>query len=189
MGPSMNPVLKTGDVLNISTYGSRKIRVGDVIVFNQPEDNYNIVHRIVSINPQGIKTKGDNNLNMDQWILSPDDIIGRVVSVQRKNENLKIHGRSRGRIFAFMFWILKRIDFALSMIIHPIYRGLTISGMFLIYCRFLPEIRILAFNRPKGKELYLLMGNRIIGRHSPEYVQWRIERPFRLFINEASLPT
>jgi hypothetical protein len=46
-------------------------------------------------------------------------------------------------------------------------------------------------NLPKGvlgKELQLLMGRRVIGRWLPGMSRWHIRRPFRLFVDEASLP-
>ena len=42
-GPSMNPILRTGDRLNISPYDGQKIRRGDVIVFISPEDGSKVV--------------------------------------------------------------------------------------------------------------------------------------------------
>jgi hypothetical protein len=35
----------------------------------------------------------------------------------------------------------------------------------------------------------LLLGNRVIGRRPPDKDQWHISRPFRLFIDESSLPS
>ena len=99
-GPSMNPTLKAGDGINVIPYGNRKFFIGDVVVFPRPEGNDNVVHRVVAVDSQGIRTRGDNNLNMDPWVLLPDDIIGRVVSAKRKNRNVTIHGRIRGSIIA-----------------------------------------------------------------------------------------
>jgi hypothetical protein len=47
--------------------------------------------------------------------------------------------------------------------------------------------RVVAFERPKGTEYHVLIGPRLIGQLLPGE-QWRIERPFRLFVEEKSLP-
>ena len=187
-GSSMNPTLKAGDGINVISYGNRKIFIGDVVVFPHPGSNANVVHRVVAVDSQGIRTRGDNNINMDPWVLLPDDIIGRVVSAKRNNRNVTIHGRTRGRIIASALRAIKHVNLSVSRILHPFYHWLLKSGIFIKYNRFFPKTRILSFNRPMGKEFQLLMGNRIIGRRHPGRDQWQIARPFRLFVDETSLP-
>ena len=187
-GSSMNPTLKAGDGINVISYGNRKIFIGDVVVFPHPGSNANVVHRVVAVDSQGIRTRGDNNINMDPWVLLPDDIIGRVVSAKRKNRNVTIHGRTRGRIIASALRAIKHVNLSVSRILHPFYHWLLKSGIFIKYNRFFPKTRILSFNRPMGKEFQLLMGNHIIGRRLPGRDQWQIAKPFRLFVDETSLP-
>ena len=187
-GPSMNPTLKAGDGLSVIPYGNRKICIGDVVVFRNPENKYNVAHRVISVDPHEIRTQGDNNKLIDSWLLHPEDIIGRVVSVQRNNRYITIHGATRGRITALSLRAKKQISSAISRILHPIYHRLARSGIFIKYNRFLPKTQVLIFNRPNGKELQLCMGKHIIGRYLPENDQWQIKRPFRLFFIESSLP-
>ena len=187
-GPSMNPTLKAGDGLSVVPYGNGRIQIGDVVVFREPEGKNNIVHRVVAVESQGVRTKGDNNINIDPWILLPDDIIGRVVSAQRKSKSLTIRGGSWGRIFAPLLWIIKQFNLSVSRILHPAYHMLAESGIFTKFNSFLPKTRILSFNRHEGIEYQLLMGNRVIGRRLPGKDQWQIVRPFRLFVDETSLP-
>jgi signal peptidase I len=188
MGSSMNPTLKAGDGITVIPYGYIKISIGDVVVFPHPEGNDTVVHRVVALASEGIRTRGDNNLSMDPWVLPPDDIIGRVVSAQRKNRHINIHGRIRGRIIASALRAIKHVNLSVSRILHPFYHWL-IKTRILIKCnRFFPKTRILAFNRPMGQEFQLLMGNRIIGRRLPGRDQWQILKPFRLIVNETSLP-
>jgi len=44
------------------------------------------------------------------------------------------------------------------------------------------------FNRSDGVEFQLLMAGHVIGRLIPGKGEWFIRRPFRLFVDEASLP-
>ena len=188
-GPSMNPTLKAGDGLFVVPYGDRKIRIGDVVVFRDPEGKYNIVHRVVAVDSRGISTRGDNNNSIDPWLLSPDDIIGRVVSTQRRSKTLTVHGGIWGRISAPAFWTIKQVNLTVCRILHPAYYWFARSGIFKKFNRFLPKIHVLLFNRPEGREFQLLMGNRVIGRCLPGKDHWQIMRPLRLFVDEASLPT
>jgi signal peptidase I len=187
-GPSMNPTLKAGDGLSVIPYRNRRIQIGDVVVFPHPERSYNVVHRVVAVDSRGVRTRGDNSINMDLWILNPVDIIGRVVSAKRENRSVTIQGGALGIIFAPILWTIKKVNLSVSRILHPIYHWLAGSGILIEFNWFLPKIHALSFNRPEGREFQLLMGNRVIGRRLPGKDHWQIARPFRLFVDETSLP-
>jgi len=187
-GPSMNPTLKAGDGLNVMPYGNRKVRIGDVVVFPNPQGSHHVVHRVVAVGSQGIRTRGDNNINIDPWVLQSEDIVGQVVSAQRKDRRLPIHSGATGVIIVFALWPRTQFLLTVSRVLHPIYHRFASSGIFMRYMRFLPKTRILSFNKPVGTELQLLMGNRVIGRRVPGSHKWQIVRPFRLFVDEMSLP-
>jgi signal peptidase I len=70
VGNSMRPTLRALDVVTISSK-IQKIRPGDIIVFPSPKNNQKVVHRVISIVPQGMVTRGDNNLcsNANQFLL------------------------------------------------------------------------------------------------------------------------
>ena len=187
-GPSMNPTLKAGDGVTVNSYGNRKIRIGDVVVFPHPEGGNNVVHRVVAVGSQGVRTRGDNNINTDPWVLNFEDIVGQVVSAQRKGRRLPIHSGATGVIIVFALWPITKILVTVSRILHPIYHRVADSGIFKRYMRFLPKTRVLEFNKSAGIELQLLMGNRVIGRRAPGSQKWQIVRPFRLFVDETSLP-
>ncbi len=187
-GPSMNPTLRVGDYLKVIPYGDGRIRVGDVVVFRPPEQECHVVHRVVSVGSQGIRTSGDNNSNIDPWILSPDCIAGRVVSAQRRGRNLKIHGGVWGKTLTPVRLARRRITLTISRILHPAYHWLARSGVFRKVLPRLFKTQILCFQRTNGVEMQLLMGRRVIGRRLPGKGYWQIRRPFRLFVNESSLP-
>lgn len=187
-GPSMNPTLKIGDGLTVTPYGDSSIRIGDVVVFHSPERERYIVHRVISVNSRGIRTKGDNNSKVDSWILRPEDIVGRVISAQRKNRSITIHGGTRGRLLAPVLWTIKRINITVSGIFRPVYHYLARTGITRKLLSRLIKTQILYFKRPNGTEMQLIMGRRIIGRYYPGKAQWIIRRPYRLFVDEKSLP-
>ncbi len=188
IGTSMNPTLKPGDRLDTVPYDRQEIRRGDVIVFISPADESKVVHRVVSVDSNGIRTRGDNCNRIDPWVLSPDQIVGRVISVHRRNRRRRIFGGFWGSVFAGTARALYAIDSHTSILLRPFYDRLARSG---ILRRLVPvsiEPRVISFNHSGGSELQLLMGRWVIGRRLPGMARWHIRRPFRLFVDEDSLP-
>jgi len=188
IGSSMNPTLRPGVRLDVRAYQGEKIRRGDVIVFISPEDGSKVVHRVISIDSNGIKTQGDNCNSEDDWVLSREDILGRVVAIQRNNRRRRIFGGPLGRLFAVTVRIIRAIDSPVSYVLRPAYNELAKVG---ILTRLLPaqmRPRVISLNRDAGTELQLLMGRQVIGRLLPGMTRWHISRPYRLFVDEESLP-
>jgi signal peptidase I len=181
-GCSMFPTLRVGDSLNVIAYGDKKIYPGDVVLFRG--SGHDVVHRVIAVNPDVIITQGDNNAGSDEPIL-PENILGHVISVQRENLTVTIHGGKKGLLIAKVLRIKKALSLKISRILHPLYHALAGSGIFRI-TRF--ETQILCFERPEGTEMQLLLGKRVIAKRHAGSNEWKIRRPFRLFIDETSLP-
>ncbi|MDO9528606.1 MAG: signal peptidase I [Syntrophales bacterium] len=187
-GSSMYPVLKASDIMHVSPGEGDQIRRGDVIVFSPPGSNDMVAHRVISISDHGLITRGDNNNDADPWSLSPDRIVGRVVRARRGNRLLAIYGGTRGLLYASAVRFFCNIDSVISSFLNPAYHRLAKAGLFR---RWLPDgmrMRVLSFNRSDGVEFQLLMAGHVIGRLLPGKNEWFIRRPFRLFVDEASLP-
>jgi hypothetical protein len=188
IGSSMNPTLRPGVLLHVRAYHGQKIRRGDVVVFMPPGRNSKIVHRVTSVNSDGIRTRGDNCNYEDGWALSPEHILGRVVSAQRGNRRLRVFGGPLGHSFAMVIRAIKGIDSILSSLLRPFYERLARGDAL---CQCLPSRmrpRVVGFIRDEGTELQLVMGRRVIGRWSEGKSGWNIRRPFRLFVDEGALP-
>ena len=186
-GPSMNPTLKAGDRLMVAPYGDAPVRPGDVIVFRASGRKRHVTHRVVSVDVRGVRTKGDNNSKTDSWVLHPDEITGRVVSAHRGAKNIPIHGGRRGVLQAGSLRFIRQADSTVSRLSRPVYRRLAAAGIFRRALPLKTQPRVFCFTRPNGVEMQVLMGNRVIGRRRPGE-PWRVRRPFRLFVDEASLP-
>ncbi len=85
---SMRPDLPVGGVVITKRVPVSNLRVGDVVVFHQPDTaGALVVHRIVSITPDEsgpvVRTKGDANGDVDPWTISMrgDDAYRAVLSV------------------------------------------------------------------------------------------------------------
>ena len=184
----MNPVLKPGDRLQVNPWDGQEIRRGDVVVFIPPGGDSKIVHRVTSVNSDGIKTRGDNCNYEDGWALSPEHILGRVVAAQRGKRRLRVLSGTLGYSFAVAIRAFKSIDSIVSSLFRPFYQRLARRAAL---NRWLPSRmrpRVISFKREAGTELQLVMGRRVIGRWSEGKSGWNIRRPFRLFVDEASLP-
>ena len=188
-GPSMNPTLRAGDGMTVIPYGDSKIRAGDVVVFSSPEQDHYIVHRVLSVDSRGIRTIGDNNNNIDPWILAPGDIMGRVVSARRRDKDIIIHGGARGKLLLSILQRTKRARRTIARALRPAYHWFARTGIFRRLLSPLIKTQFLYFKRPNGVEIQLLIGQRLIARRLPERGRWDIRRPFRLIIDEASLPS
>jgi signal peptidase I len=188
-GNSMFPTLKKGDILRVVPYKDRDISVGDVLVFNSPYGRTPIVHRVVILSHAGVRTKGDNSLAIDDFILQPHEIIGSVVSIQRGKKRVAISGGFRGRIYSMAIGTGKCVDAVLATILRPAYRWFAQTGIFRkLFSRWIHP-RVSCFKRGSGVEMQLHLGWRIIGRRFPGQKRWLIRRPFRLFIDESTLPS
>jgi len=188
VGPSMNPMLQSGDQLHIIPYGDKRIRRGDVAVFTPPGDNTRIVHRVVSVDCCGLRTQGDNSKQVDQWTLLPDQVLGRVVFAQRGYEHRKVYGGLVGQLYGSIVKTINLVDSSVSSKLRPIYGRLARAGIFRRWLFERIQTRVVSFSRAAGTELQLLMGRRVIGRWLPGKTGWHIRRPFRLFVDEESLP-
>jgi signal peptidase len=188
IGPSMNPILKAGDILEIVSYKGQEIRPGDVIVFIPPGGDSRVIHRVVVMDSQGIRTRGDNCTDVDPWILNPEQVLGRVVYARRRDKRLRVLGGLVGSLFATVIRGIHSIDSSVSDLLRPSYKRLAGVGLFKHLLPGSMEPRVIAFNRLAGTELQLLIGQRVVGRWPPGESRWHIRRPFRLFVDEDSLP-
>jgi hypothetical protein len=183
-GTSMHPTLNELDLLEIEPYGHRPIRVGDVIIFLLSKEDRPVVHRVVRILPEGIRTRGDSNNRMDTWVLSPDDVIGQVVRAARGRRRRPIYGGTFGRLWSLGVRGFKMLVRSFSFPYYLLARW----GKLRHCAPIQKRMRIIAINRPAGKALQLLLGRWLVGRYNPGMDHWQIRRPFRLFVDEHSLP-
>jgi signal peptidase I len=92
VGTSMVPAIHPGDVLSIQPVDSKEVSLGDVVVYER--EGVLIVHRVVGIfaapsDPYWV-TQGDRSLRDDAPIRT-DELLGRVVSIERKNRRVNVY--------------------------------------------------------------------------------------------------
>jgi signal peptidase len=74
-GSSMDGSIDRGSIAFERVVPVSDLRVGDVITYPHPEaegDDALVTHRIVSIQPDEIRTRGDAKAAVDPWVVHPD---------------------------------------------------------------------------------------------------------------------
>lgn len=188
IGPSMYPTLKPGDILYVFPYRGQCMRPGDIAVAQLSVRRQPIVHRIISIDQKKIIMRGDNNIDTDPFIILPADIIGRVEKVQRNNKCFSVSRGKKGWLTHRFRRFFKRFDLMTSRVLGPLYRYLSRNEKLIRIGRNCLKTKLVSFKCDNGSELMLMIGRHVIGRFSHASGKWVIRRPFRLFIDERTLP-
>ncbi len=185
VGESMYPTLKALDILYVKP--RQGYRRGDVIVFKDAEKNHMVTHRVVSVGPEGIRTRGDNCALPDPWTLSEDDVAGAVTSVCRGRRLKTVHGGTAGTVYASIMraWagIKRRILSLFSTLFHVVVHLNIFQGYVSKHIKF----RLVRFDHHVRSPLYLYVGGTRVGRYLDDKKCWHIRPLFRAFVDEGAL--
>lgn len=187
-GSSMGAVFRDGDRLVIEPCEVAELRSGDIVVFIAPGGDQRIVHRVIAVGPDRFRTRGDANSGADLWLLSRENLIGRVVACERSGGLHRVAGGRRGRLRALVTRLLRVVDHHSSIVFHPVYRTLARKGLLRRWLHRSLNPRVIMLRKEGGTEMQLLIGRRVIGRRLAGEQDWRIRRPYRLLVDESTLP-
>ncbi len=82
VGVSMLPLLRQGrDLFIVEKKGPERCRVGDVVLFRRPPDDY-VLHRVVEVRPQDYVILGDNCVSRETGVRE-EDILGVMTGFVR----------------------------------------------------------------------------------------------------------
>ncbi len=185
-GNSMNPFLRSGDLLEVMLL-SRELSRGDVIYFQSPDEEGMVVHRVVRLNATGAQTRGDNNPTDDPKQVPFDAIVGRVVAAHRGQRRFCVPGGRQGLARSCLGKARRQIRSSLARLFGSAYRGLARTGL---GNRLLPvplRPRMVAFGSTPRQHLKLVCGQSEIGHYDDRAGQWKIRLPFRLIVDESAL--
>ena len=87
VSPSMTPTIKVGDTIMVRRVDYKTLKKGDIITFKSSDSRLNgiiITHRINEVLKDSngnitFVTKGDNNYDVDDSVVLPQNIYGKVV--------------------------------------------------------------------------------------------------------------
>jgi signal peptidase I len=188
VGYSMYPTISPFDIIYYLPYDNGKYDCGDVVIFYDRDTERKIAHRIISIGPEGIRTCGDNNLYPDGKLLKVNEVLGKVAYLERDGKRRPVHGGSIGKALGKMRHVRNFSLRLLLRMVYPIYDAAARSGLFRKFFVHRSKLRYVSFKRRTGVEMQLLLGKRVIGVRHAGAVRWKLRPPYRLFIDESSLP-
>lgn len=88
---SMKPEFQRGDMIIVQSV-SLTPKVGDIITFDVKNKNYDVSHRVISINNGAIITKGDNSPRKDNYNTKPENIKAKAIQVNNRPLVIKNFG-------------------------------------------------------------------------------------------------
>jgi len=100
-GFSMSPFIKDGDTITIAPVSDGLPGPGDVAAFIAPENGRLVVHRVVGKGKRGFLLRGDNAIETDGRV-PEENILGRVVRVERNRRETRIGFGPERRLIAFL---------------------------------------------------------------------------------------
>ncbi len=104
---SMEPSIETGSVCFINKHAKfEDIKEKDVIAFKM-KDGTLVTHRAIEINDSGIVTKGDNNKDADNNIVTKGNFVGKnLFWIPKVGYVIKAFQTTTGRIIAAVIILL-----------------------------------------------------------------------------------
>ncbi len=92
-GSSMYPYLKAGDRVLVEHIDPGELRFGDIVTYRINNDlcSHRFIYMIKKTGSiLGIVTKGDNIADFDQHLILPSQILGKIITVERKSVEINL---------------------------------------------------------------------------------------------------
>jgi hypothetical protein len=168
-------------------YGGAPVRPGDVIYFQAQGGSHAVVHRVMAVTPEGLRTRGDNNPADDVELLPLGEVKGRVVAARDGRGMRTIAGGWRGQLVRCRAAAGTSMTNAAARTLHRAYHGLARSGVVQRLCPGRLRPRVYAFRARKRAILRLMLDRREVGRYLDWQQKWQIRRPYRLLVDAEML--
>ena len=179
---------RPGDCLTVEPASIAAIRPGDVVIYQgrdqagEPED---VVHRVVAVTPGGLVTRGDNNPQLDNVLVTQDNLLGRVTHVGREGRMRPVRGGRWGLLCVRLLHarrLVLRLGWALLRTVgrRP-YRWLRASGLARRLWR--PVVTRVLVATGDGPLVKYVSGGRTVAWWWPATGHFRCRRPYDLVIS------
>ena len=95
LGKSMSPCIKKGDRLTIKPIAFEEAEIGEIVAFRRDENHsvlttHRVVHKGKDRGRRYLLTKGDRNVYRDFPLVSPQDVLGKVVRIERNGQVISL---------------------------------------------------------------------------------------------------
>lgn len=187
-GLSMNPTFYEPELLIIEPYNGKEPKKGDIICYRVGNKDERTVHRIISVKNTLLKTKGDNNAAADDYSVDRAAVIGRVVASKSGNKTRAIYGGFAGVLGMYWGRGYLILNHNISKFLHASYHFLANTGVFRRVKPKNMNFKVVVFQRHSRKYPKLIFNYRTVGTFDFDCMTWKINRPYRLFVDEKKLP-
>ena len=101
-GHSMAPFIKDGDVLLVAPPSASLPGPGDVLAFLHPATHRFCIHRVLTVDGDGLLLQGDNLPQRPDGILPREAVLGKVTKVERHGQRVRLGLGPERRLIAFL---------------------------------------------------------------------------------------
>ena len=182
-GNSMRGTFYPGDYLLITPVSFASIYPGDVIVYRgitEQEISEDVVHRVVAITETGLITRGDNNRCHDFAPVQCDQIIGKVVEMERGGGKQVVVSGSKGLRRAKLQWAILRLDRFVRLLFRFPYHKLRNSQIIPKLWR--PVITEIHLKTERGSLVKYIYKRRTVAVWDASQKKFDCRKPFDLVI-------
>lgn len=187
-GRSMLAVLRPGDFLFAQPATIDRVRPGDVVTFGSRREGREddvVVHRVIAVRPDGLVTRGDTNRRPDRELVTPGNLLGRVVARERNGRRVPVLGGRPGLWLARFLptgrRVWRRLRQRLLSLGRAPWRRLRESR--LVPRLWRPRIRRVRFATRDGPVVKYIHGGRTVASWRPDTGRFRCSRPFDLVLS------
>jgi signal peptidase I len=182
-GRSMYPTLKQGEILYTRPV-FRDLTPGDIIVYFDPDQHKNIVHRIIAIKDNLFVTRGDNNPNPDSKLIPLHNIIGKVNYIDSTGITKPVRGGKPGLILSHFQNLRNIIGNNLYILISPLYKW--IKKTCIVSKLWHPKISRLIIKTGSGDLIKFIHRNRTVAVWNPSTGSFSCHPNYKLIIDAPS---
>lgn len=101
-GSSMEPFIRSGDVITVAPLHKHRPRIGEVVAFIHPENNKLVVHRVVAKKDDDVFIQGDSDHNFPDGLVPKENLIGSVTRLWREGRKVRLGLGPERLLIAFL---------------------------------------------------------------------------------------
>jgi signal peptidase I len=188
-GGSMLGTFRPGDRLSIEPASLDEVRLGDVVAWRVACPTgaaEQIVHRVVSLQPGGLVTRGDNKRCNDSGPVTAETLLGRVTCVERGG---RVHPVRGGRLGLARARLLHARIHVRALAVRLGRRPYTwLRALGLVSRLWRPQITRLRVATGQGPLVKYLSAGLTVARWWPEQGRFECTRPYDMIIARPDHP-
>lgn len=183
----MGYTFQLGDCLMLEPASVDNIRLGDIVAYRLTgnKGDSDVVHRVVKIVPNGLITRGDNNIQVDAGIVDQDRLLGKVTHLERNGRVLMVSCGPRGLVWSKFLHFLLYVRCLMSSFIRWPYRLLSRSGIVPQLLR--PAIVRLSLSVDNKPLIKYVSKGKTLAQWWPQQNRFVCKKPYDLVIRHEDL--